>query len=534
MAATVVQAGSGLKMINESGAVTDLVLPAGIVLRTDVKPRWCVSNNYLVLVNTPSEPLIIDATGKVRILSPKAPRLAPVMSAVAGGTLSGVYAGVRYTFRTRDANGNIISESDYSPAGNSQAVAAQFLKAANLDLSPDEITERVLYRPTSGGSVLFQWVTLDGNIQTVIQDDLSDAGLSLFGAPILGTPPHLTMIAEFRGRLWGVGDIDVDHVRYTEAGVQYAWPSDNLIAVPQVGSDIFGVTGLAARREALGIGRRNMLLQVTGSGAEDADGIPDFDMVILSKELGIESQESVCIFRDTAYFLWKDGVYAWNSEGIKCVSDGKPDGRGSVRAWFATDSYFNRDKFSVAFAHVDKNRPVYRLFLCSAGSTTIDSWVELDLNEGTWWGPHSTALFTPISAFNRSDATDRNIPLIGTDAYVYQDKNTRTDGAATAITFDVIGKRHDMQDPDVEKYFGELSLLGEAQSGGLLTVKTRAGNLNATQAITQYWDMRKNRQKIGRAGRGKHMQVELINAEVGRDIQLFGYEVDPVNLIGRR
>jgi hypothetical protein len=403
-----------------------------------------------------------------------------------------------------------------------------------LDISPDQISERRLYRPTSGGSVLFQWVTLDGNVQTAIQDDLSDAGLSLFGAPILGTPPYLTLIGEFRGRLWGVGALDVDHVRYTEAGIQYAWPSDNIIPVPVVGTDVFGVSALAPRREALGIGRRNMLLQVTGSGIEDSDGIPDFDMVILSKELGIESQESVCVFRDTAYFLWKDGVYAWNSEGLKCISDGTSDGRGAVRSWFATDNYFNRNQFPVAFAHVDPARPVYRLFLCSAGGTVTDRYVEYDFNDGTWWGPHETDLFTPLSAFYRSDASDRYIPIIGGNQTIYQDQALRTDGALTAISFNVIGKRHDMQDSDVEKYFGELSIFGAAQITGLLEIISRSGNLNSTQLIRQYWDMRKNRQKLGRAGHGKHMELQLVNSEVGQDVELFGYEVDPVNLMGRR
>ncbi len=111
------------------------------------------------------------------------------------------------------------------------------------------------------------------------------------------------------------GDTDIDHVRYTEAGLIYAWPEDNLLPIPLVGGDEFGVVALVPRREALGAGRRNMLVQITGSGAENGDDI-DLDIVILSKELGVESQESVRVFRDQAYFLWKDGVYRWGSDGI--------------------------------------------------------------------------------------------------------------------------------------------------------------------------------------------------------------------------
>lgn len=535
MAATVIQAGSTLVMLNEAGAPTTLTLPTGVTLRTDVPPRWCQFNNYLVLVNTPSQPLTIDSTGKVRLLSPKAPRLAPVLSAVAGGTLTGSYTGVRYTYVVLDANFNIISESDYSPASAVQAVSAQFLKASGLDLSPDDITLRRLYRPTSNGAVLFQWIDLNGNVQTSIQDDLGDAGLSLFGAPILGTPPRLTQIAEFRQRLWGVSDRGIDHVQFTEAGVQYAWPSDNLVVIPQIGTDAVGVSALFARREALGVGRRNMIVQITGTGVEDANGIADFDAVILSRELGIESNETAKVFRDRAYFLWKDGVYTWDSKGIQCISD-----IGGVRGWFTGNSYFNTGQYTVAFALIDPNFPKYRLFLCSAGSTVIDRFVDYDINDGTWWGPHKTDLFTPASAFASLDANDRVVPLVGGLANVYQEQATRTDGTATAITLDVIGKQHFDENPDVEKYFGELSVFQKAYATGTLQLTSRVGDLQSTnpvkpaRTITQPCSMAQPRTRLGRLGSGKHAQIEIVNAEVGQDVELFGYEVDPVNVIGKR
>lgn len=522
-------------MINEAGVPTLLTLPAGVTLRADVPPRWVMFNNFLVLVNTPSQPLIIDSTGKVRLLSPKAPRLAPTLSAVAGGTLTGSYTGVRYTFVTVDANFNIISESDYSPASGTQAVSAQFLKASNLDISPDEISFRRLYRPTSNGVVLFQWVDLNGNVLTSVQDDLADAALSQVGAPILGTPPRLTLCAEFRSRLFAVGDTDVDHCRFTEAGIQYAWPSDNLVVIPQIGTDVVGINALIPRREALGVGRRNILVQITGTGVEDADGIADFDAVILSRELGIESHETAKVFRDRAFFLWKDGVYSWDSDGIKCVSD-----QGGVRSWFTTNSYFNTAMFTSAFAMVDPNFPKYRLFLCSAGSTTIDRFVDYDINDGTWWGPHKTDLFTPTSAFVLYDANDRAIPMIGGSATVYQEQATRTDGTSTPVAMDVIGKQHFDNDPDIDKYFGELSVFQKAFPTGTIQVTSRVGDLQSTtpvrpvRTIVQDCAQALPRTRLGRLGSGKHAQLEIANSEVGQDVELFGYEIDPVNPVGKR
>ena len=537
MAATVIQAGNLLKMLDENGNPTDLTLPTGIILRTDVPPRWVQFNNYVVLVNTPSQPLTIDSTGTVRLLSPKGPRVAPVLGTAAGGSLTGTYTGVRVTFVTLDGQGNIISESDYSPPSGTQAVSAQYLKVTNIDTSPDQITLRRLYRPTSNGAVLYQWLDLDGNVQTQVQDDLADNALSLFGAPRLGTPPHLTMIAEFRGRLWGISDTSPDYARFTQAGIQYAWPGTNLVQIPQIGTDAQGISALIPRREALGVARRNMFVQITGTGQEDTSGIADFTAIILSRELGVESQESVKVFRDTAYFLWKDGVYAWGTDGVTCVSD-----KADVRRWFSTDDYFNRAMFTKAFSVIDPYHPHYRLFLASAGSNVIDSWVDYDINAGKFFGPHNTAAFQPVSAFSRLDSSDKVVPMIGGTGHVYQDQATRTDYPNTAIAVDIVGKRHDGGDPIREKYFGELMVMQKDYPTGTLQVTSRVGNLNEGAGdvtpnyttLTQQDAQQKDRVRLGRLGTGKHCEIEIQNNEVGQDLALYGYEINPVNIVGQR
>lgn len=536
MAFTVVQTGNNLKFINEDGVITpNLTLPSGITLSAAKPARFLRFDNYVILVNTPSLPLLIDSNAKVRLLVPRAPRLAPVVSGVSGGTLSGTYTGIRYTFIVEDENGNLISESDYSPASGSVTLTNQFLKAAGLDISPDEITGRRLYRPTagSGGTPLFQWVDLDGNVLTEVQDDLSDAGLSLVASPILGNPPFLTHIAEFRGRLFGVAGTDIDNVRYTEAGVRYSWPEDNILPIPVKGADNIGITAFAPRREALGIGKENTLIQVTGTGSENPDGNIDFDVVILSRQLGISSQESVSIYRDTAYFLWKDGVYEWGTEGIKNISDGTADGHGNVSSWFNTDSYFDRNEFGNAFGQVDPIRYKYRLFLKDPDGAL--NWVEYDLQEKTWWGPHKTAAFTPKCTFYIANASETEIPTIGSvEGDVFQEQTTRTDSSGTGIEFDVIGKRHDAGFPDQDKYFGELSMLGKAQAAGTLTITCTTGELNATISTTKAYDMTKSRQRISRIGAGKHTELRFRHAIAAQDVELYGYVIDPVHILGRR
>lgn len=531
MSLSIIQAGSSLQLVSDAGVLTTLTLPTGVTLRTDVPPRWTVFQRNVILVNTPSQPLTIDAYGVVRLLTPKPPRVAPVLTGPNAGGLTGTFR-AKMTNVLFDAAGNLLAESDFSPFSAPVTIVAKSILASNLDISPDDIDGRRLYRTTDNGAVYFQWVDIDGNVVTSIQDDLADAGLSLVAAPTLGTPPRLTTVAEFRGRLFGSGDIDIDHLRYTEAGVQYAWPEDNVLSIPPIGGDEFGIVGLMPRREALGVCRRNLFAQITGSGTE-TDDIPDLDVVVLSKELGVESQETVKIFRDAAYFLWKDGVYKWDSSGFTCISNGA-GGKGNVRSWFTTDNYFNTNVFTSAFAHIDPFRPVYRLFLAAAGGSTINRWVEYDIEAGTWWGPHSTDLFSPTSAFEYTDTYGKTVPVMGGATAVYEEQATRTDGTATPISFDVIGKRHDLGAPDEEKYFGEISLMGKAQASGTLSVVSRVGEVEATSTLTQSFTLTNTRQRLGRLGQGKHAQVELTNATQGVDVELYGYEINPVNLVGRR
>lgn len=553
MAFTIYQAGNKLYLSNVEGEQTPVILPQHVTLRTDAPPRFLTSGNYLIVVNTPSMPLLVDGTGTARLLAPRAPRLGPIVSGVSGGTLSGTYGGIRYTFVVFDEFGNLLSESDYSPASNSVTITTDFLKAANLDLSPDEISGRRIYRPTTDGAVLFQWIDLDGNVLTEVQDDLSDAGLSLFASPTLGSPPYLTHIAEFRGRLFGVDGVFTDNLRYTEAGFRYSWPSDNVIPIQPVGGDEVGITALMSRRDALGVARQNSLWQITGSGTE-VDGLADLEPVRLSEILGTLSQESVVVYRDTAYFLWFDGIYQWNSEGIRCISDGQ-QGRGNVRSWFATDDFFDRSRFDKSFAGVDPLRNVYKICLDTPDGEK--RWVEYDLVNGTWWGPHKTLAFTPTSIFGvrQSDAQDVDPPAMGAaDGQIYVEQATRTDVAVDleqhGVEFDVVGKRHDGGAPDLTKVFGELSVYGRAQEdvANVLTVTSLVGELNAEDDGTpplatdplprlqtvQTADMLKSRNGLGRLGIGIHAQLEFTHDEVGQDVELFGYDITGVVPVGRR
>ena len=357
-----------------------------------------------------------------------------------------------------------------------------------------------------------------------MSDDQTDASLSLVAAPTLGSVPNLALVASWRGRLWGVDRAKVDYVSYTEAGLQYSWPNTNLLPIGRQGSDLRGVTALIARRDALGVGRQQGLFQITGTSNSD------FRVVTLAENIGVESQETVKVYKDIAYFLGKDGVYSWGADGLKNLSDNK------TRAWFNTDTYFNRARFQYAFASIDSVKNRYRLHLAAAGSSTEDRWVEYDIVDGSWWGPHKTAALTPVSADGTTDANGAQFPLIGSsNGYLWKDQATRTDDTATAIDFDVDTKRHDGNSPMQDKMFGELTVIQMTQSTGRMTVTPSVGDLDAAaKTQTLQSDLTMSSRMIGRVGVGSAVKLNFSQATAGQNVQLLGYELEFFELGTRR
>lgn len=525
MAYTIIQSGSGLQFLNTDGGITTLTIPSSETLSQDVPPRWVIYGNYAILVNTPSHPLTIDATGTVRPLTPQAPKTGPILVAGSSGALSGTFK-VVYTNIIQDVNGNIIAESDYSPQSNSVTISAQQLKVTGIEISSDPISARKLYRTTTNGTVFFPWLILDGNVLTQTQDDLSDAGLSIISAPVLGNPPRLIHIKEWRDRLWGVGDQDLDTLRYAEATSQWAWPASNGIIVPGSGRDQFGIRALMPRREALGVGRRDLIWQITGETPDD------FQAVKLSEILGVESQETVVTFRDTVWWLWKDGVYQWDDSGMVNISDNR------VKSWFSTDNYFNRDMFQFAFAVFDPKRLKYKLYLASAGSNQIDRWVEYDITTKTWWGPHKTLAFSPTSSFLIADANDKVRAIAGSqDGFIWQEQDLPTDGVSFGIEVDVITKffngspQAQFQGQNVnnmtnsEKVWGELTVLGKVQNAGTMSITPTVGYINSSPSTPLFYDMTQGRQRLGRLGMGKLARLEFRHSTQAEPIELYGIEL---------
>jgi hypothetical protein len=529
MSFTIFQAGSTLYGMDARGSTAALTLPTGVTLDANARARFAVIGNFAVMVNSPNRPLTIDANLKVRVLTPDAPTVKPVLSGVTAGTLSGTYL-ARQTFIVRDSNGNLISESDFGPTADSVTIATKLLRVASVNLSTDSVSASRLYRTATGESVYFQWLDLEGNTQTTIEDDLSDAGLATLAAPSLGTPPNLSLVAEFKQRLFGVGKNNLNYFRYSEVGAPYAWPEDNVETLPRSGTDNRGITGFARRRDALGIARANGFFQWTGTS-----------IITLAENCGIEAPDSVAVFNDVAFFLWKDGVYAWGLDGgygLKNVSAGK------VQRWFTRNGTFNLARLKYAFAQIDPLRKKYRLYLASAGSNREDCWIEYDWQAEKWWGPHMSHAFTPTAAFDFSTTSGLVVPMVGgQDGKCRLDRVRKVDDNDTGVDFDVVTARHDAGMPDDVKYFGELSVNAAAQPRGTMDVYATVGDLDQKRKAKGdledvdppfTYDLTEGRQRLGRVGSGIAMKLRFRNNQPNEDVVLRGFEVTPVNPVGKR
>jgi hypothetical protein len=520
--------GSAVSAMTTAGVATSLSLPTGVTVNSSRPPRTVIWGRDVFVANSVSRPIAVDRNFAPRVLVPRAPASAPTLSAVAGGTLSGTFK-VKCTFIVKNAFGKLLAESGFGPESQASAtLSSQYLRAANIPISADSIPTgftfaRRLYRTATGpGEVYFPWVDVDGNTVTDVQNDMSDASIGLVAAPILGDIPDLSLMAEWRTRLWGVNRLEIDTLRYTEADMPYAWGPLNTIPIPRIGSDDRGIIQVVSRRESLGVGRQNSLHEITGNN------IRDFRRKTASELVGFEGSEAVVCRESTVYFLWKDGVYEWSSGGIVSLSDKK------VRSWFTKDDTFNRSRFQYAKMGINVLRNSLVLQLAAAGSSNEDRWIEYSFADQTWWGPHKTDAFTPTCNTYVYDANGQPIWVVGTsDGFVLKEQSTRTDNTATGIALDVEGKWHDMQTPDIHKYFGELSLISKIQAAGTLSIIPYVGGLDASAGSTISASMTTDRQRLRRLGTGRYCRLVFQHSTAAQDVELFGYHI-PFHELGRR
>ena len=527
MAYYLVLGGTSLYRMNTAGSATALTLPSGVSVISGRRPRFAVLNRQTIATNAFTRSLLIDQDFNVYPLQLRSPASAPVLTAASSGGLSGNFR-VKYTHIIKDpSTGALLAESQFSPASAASGVIASKLLKVTVETSPDAaVTHRRLYRTTTGpGTTYFPWFDIDGNVLTSGSDDLSDASLQLVAAPTtLGAAPGLiggtfmTLCAEWKDRIWGVGDVDVDTLRYTDVRLPYAWKSSYEFQIPPIGFDQFGITAIIPRRDELGVFKRNFMVKIVG------DTATTFERIKVHNGKGCYGPETAVVINDTAYFLGEDGVYTWGPEGIQSISNGK------VRKWFTSDTYFNRAQFPNAFAEYNAKYHGYELHLAAAGSSDIDRWVFYDIDRQAWWGPHKTAAFTPTCGLGFFiDSNNVTVPVVGgSNGVVYTTNNSTFSDNGSAIALSATSVRHSADTPNVKKLFGRPSVIFAKQAAaGNLVITANVGSLAADSTrILNVDQTNPNRQRFSPLGIGEYCQFVFTESTLNQACRLYGYELD--------
>lgn len=541
MAYLITQGGTSLYKVDiVTGTATALSLPTGVTLSSTRKPKFAVLNQWVVVVNSPTRNLAIDPEGTVRVMVPRPPSAPPTAVAGSSTGLTGAY---RYavTNVVLNSDGELLMESPLGPLSKSVTLANNDASLTDIEVSLDSISARRLYRTLSGGAEpdLFHVMDIDGNVATAVLDNISDASLELLpvAASTLVTPPgtlpgmRFKNIVEWKSRLWAISDNPslIDTVFATETNKVYAW-ANQLVAYP-TGQDKRGLVGFAVRKNALGLLKRNGLWQIAGTSGSTGVAIANVSLQQVANAPGSLSEDTILtVPGDKVLYLGRDGVYEWSDGGVVNVS------KDQVHPWFTTDTYFNRTRFANAFARYNEVRNSYCLHLAAAGSSSEDRWVEFNLTNRKWYGPHLTSLFTPSHAFGIVD--DDGLPLTfvgGTDGIIYQGNNTtKKDGASTAIAVDCFGPFHSMDEPDIEHFWGRLSVLSKIESAGTATITPYVGGLDASAGTTLTHTLTTGREQLGVIGDGRLMRLRFQKSTSGQSITIYGYELDNVFENGRR
>lgn len=528
-----IKTASKLYLMSSAGVAVELTVPIDTTVIAGRRMRSAILNGQLLGVNGTNQPVWVDpnnAAAIARNLSIARPAFAPTVAAGAAGTLSGTF-NIKIAFLVKDSSGDVLAHGPYSDASDDVTLTNQNLRASNIATSPHPAVNcRRIARTTTGpGSVYFEFIDLDDNVSTAIEDDLADEALSLFPIPDdLGEPPSdLEMIVEWKNRLWGKTRNAPDSLYFSGDGAFYAWPDTNEILIPPFKQDTTGINGFIRRRDELGIGRLDRWWKIIG------DDPANFARVVLIEGTGIVAPDSTVTIKDVGYWLAHDGVYSWGPDGVKNISQER------VHGWFTKDDTFNRSEFDQAVGWWDPRFHTYNLMLCAAGSTTLDRWVTYDIEKRRWFGPHKTGAFTLSFAALMQDADANYMPVLcGSDGFVRKmNQASSSNDDATAIDFDVY-LRHNCKTPDISKVFMQMSMLSRVESGGTLTITPHLGDVGASAQATIAHDLTTGRQRLRHISTiaqavGRILKLRLQNAEAGKPVHVYGYEI-PFHESGRR
>lgn len=527
-----IHAGTTLQRSSPSGVLNGVTLPSGVTISDERPARMAILANKIVVVNAPSVNLFIDPfTNRARVLSITGPAAAPSVVAGASGQFDGQYR-FYFTYAIVDANGDILTESPASPVAGPVTLSNRQASLSDLTTSSTaDVNARIVYMTVGDGEgpAFFEADRVLNNTATTDTIDSSDFDLGLLSAANpKGNPPgvdgtdRLRLIVAWKDRLFASPLNEPDFVYVSGNRAISNWAESQRFTVKPQGEDEFGVTAFMPRRDELVIAKRRKLVKIVGNDPSD------FEQVLIIESIGAVSQEAAIVIRDECYFLGEDGFYKYGNDGLISLS------RDDVHPWFTTDTYFTRSQFQYAFAYHNQKFDTIHLHLAAAGSDVLNRWVRYDMKQKKWFGPDKTDLFTPSAGGAMDDANSFNSPVLaGSLGEIYRLNSSTASDDGVAIEFDVIGKFHAGNTPDIHKYWGQPAIITKVESAGTLSVIPTVGGLDAVAQSTISVDLTLGRARPRRLGTGRFCQLRFLNAEDAQSVTLYGYEI-PTHELGRR
>lgn len=516
--------GAALQAMTTAGVVSTVTPPVGITVVTTRRARIGLLNRLLLVTNAPSRNLLIDLDLNAYIL-PSSPTVPATATANTGPSqLSGIYQ-VAYSYAVKK-NGVVIAETNISPIGSSPTLANDGLNIGFGVSADSSVNCRRLYRSTSGGTALYWLRDINNNTTTSYLSTEPDAALgealtarTLGDAPGTSTSDRMSLLVAWKDRLWGISSSAPDYLRFCGSNAPWAWATSQSLLVAPAGEDAVGVNGFLPRRDELVVGKVNSLWKVVG------DSVSTFRMIKVMEGIGIVAPDSCVVIRDVGFFLGNDGVYTIGPEGLRSISD------ENVKAWFTTDTYFNRAAFSSAFARYNPRTLSYELHLPAVGGTDINRWLQYDLRSGRWFGPHKTLEMTPTFGGPLTDANGNPLTVIASSGgFLYNQNQSDYQDGTYEIPLEVVTQPFTGDQPDRHKYFGDLSVLTMAQEDGYVEVTP---TLDAETQTPVLCPLDANRTRLRRIGVGRLLTLKFANDAFEQNAQILGFEI-PVHTVGRR
>ncbi len=291
----------------------------------------------------------------------------------------------RYTYLGYQLDGTTLVQTDALRPDT--LLGGHFSQAAIINAFYHPPTDRVI--GFAQGADWFYAVT-NGNKEVYAffpsKDGANTAYASLPGG-LRSVIPDGTISAFHDGRIWTTFGPGSHKIAYSAPGV-YAdiWPNDFELDIADASGPI---TGMCSLNGVLVAFKKNAIYTVYASGDSDAY---QFDKVPGS--FGCIASKSIVVVGNIAIFLGRDGLYAFDGQQVKLISD-------KVHGLFNSPSFSSAPQFAMACYFAPRQQ--YRLFYPSPVSTNVcDAGLYVDIG-GLIGGGDGPPAFWPQGKYVATD-----------------------------------------------------------------------------------------------------------------------------------